>query len=182
MSLRYQWLARGATVAGSLVWLVLATACGGGTSSNAGAASTPSTASSPTPTSVASTAVPTSCAAIPSSLIGHYIGGVATTKSLGPPPHGVSCEFANSSASTIVIVNIGQGSTAKFAALRTISGQGGRTVTSVSGLGSSAFSITNAGKPGGMAALDAQDVVFSVSANLPLSQDEALITQLMQLF
>jgi hypothetical protein len=114
-------------------------------------------------------------------LVGAYTGGVATTKSLGSPQH-LSCEFANASASAIVIVNIGVGgSAAAFDALRAASAQGGRTVTSISGLGASAFSVSKNNVPAGVSVLTAQGLVYVVTSNLPIAQDEALIEQLMKL-
>src|SRR5258708_7356445 len=100
----------------------------------------PVTAGTPTAATAGTGAkVPSSCGAIVS-LVGAYMGGVATTKSLGSPQH-LSCEFANANASTIIIVNIGVGGTAAaFDALRVTSAQGGRTVTPISGLGMSASS------------------------------------------
>ncbi len=154
--------------------------------------SPPSTASAVTtaiPTSVVAAAsgatgtgaqVPNSCSAIVS-LVSAYMGGVATTKSLGSPQH-LSCEFANANASTIVIVNIGVGGTvAAFDALRATSAQGGRTVTSISGLGSSAFSVSKNGVTAGVSVLTAQGLVYVVESNLSLAQAEALIEQLMKL-
>lgn len=177
---------RWATVALSFACAALVSACGNTASSNtitSSPTSAGSTSATPSAPVVPSAQVPTSCSAIPASLIGHYTGGVATTKSLGSPPNGVSCEFANSTASKIVIVNIGQGGTAaNFAALRAKSGQEGRTTTPISGLASSAFSISNGGKRGGVNVLTAQGLIFSVAANLPFAQDEALIQQLMKLF
>jgi len=125
--------------------------------------------------------VPNSCNAIVS-LVGAYMGGgVATTKSLGAPQH-LSCEFANANASTIVIVNIGVGGTAAaFDTLRATSAQGGRTVTSISGLGSSAFSVSKNNVPAGVSVLTTQGFVYVVESNLPIAQDEALIKQLMKL-
>ena len=103
------------------------------------------------------------------------------TKSLGSPQH-LSCEFANANASTIVIVNIGAGGTAAaFDALRATSAQGGRTVTSISGLGSSAFSVSKNNVPAGVSVLTTQGFVYVVESNLPIAQDEALIKQLMNL-
>lgn len=149
----------------------------------------PSAVTTRTPSSVSTVApqaagtgvkVPSSCSAIVS-LAGAYTGGVATTKSLGTPQH-LSCEFVNSNASTIVIVNIGVGgTTAAFDALRATSAQGGRTVTPISGLGASAFSVSKNGVPGGVSVLTAQDLVYAVESNLPIAQDEALIEQLMKL-
>ena len=177
---------RWSTAALSIAFVALVPACGGSASSNtiAGSpASGGSASTSPSAPAGSSAQVPTSCSQIPVSLIGHYTGGVATTKSLGPTSSGVSCEFANSTASKIVIVNIGAGATdATFATLRAKSGQNGRTTTSISGLGSSAFSISNNGAPGGVNVLTDQGQVFSVAANLPFAQDEALISQLMKLF
>ena len=124
--------------------------------------------------------VPGSCDAI-ASLVGTYIGGVATTKSLGSPQH-LSCEFMNTNASTIAIVNIGAGGTAAaFDNLRTISAQGGRTVTPISGLGTSAFSVSKNNVPAGVSVLTDQNFVYVVETNLPIAQDEALIRQLMNL-
>ena len=177
---------RCATVALSFACLALAAACGSSIKSATSSGTTPSSntgTSTTTSAPVGTGAVPSSCSAIPVSVISPYIGGVATTRSVGQPPHGVSCEFANANASKIVILNIGGGATpASFAALRAVSGQAGRTVTSISGLGSSAFSISKNGVPGGVDALTAQGQVFSVAANLPIAQDEALIEQLMKLF
>jgi hypothetical protein len=125
--------------------------------------------------------VPSSCNAIVSLVDTYIAGGVANTKSLGSPQH-LSCEFANANASTIVIVNIGVGGTAAaFDALRATSAQGGRTVTSISGLGASAFSVSKNGVPGGVSVLTAQGLVYVVTSNISIAQDEALIGQLMKL-
>jgi hypothetical protein len=181
---------RRATVVLSLAFLVLGAACSKSTTSASpsagtgiGTGSSPTSAATSPPSPSGTAKVPSSCSAIPTSMIAPYIGGVAHTQSLGPPPNGVSCEFANASASKIVVVNIGGGATsAAFAALRTGAGQGGRTATSISGLGSSAFSISKNGVPGGVDVLTSQGLLFSVSSNLPLAQDEALIRQLMTVF
>jgi hypothetical protein len=124
--------------------------------------------------------VPGSCNAI-ASIVGTYIGGVGTTKSLGTPQH-LSCEFANANASTIVIVNIGAGGTAAaFDVLRTTSAQGGRTVQPISGLGATAFSVSKNNVPAGVSVLTDQGFVYAIISNLPIAQDEALIKQLMNL-
>ncbi len=124
--------------------------------------------------------VPGSCSAI-ASVVGAYIGGVGTTKSLGSPQH-LSCEFMNTGATTLAVVNIGAGGTAAaFDNLRTISAQGGRTVTPISGLGSSAFSVSKNSIPAGVSVLTDQGFVYVVESNLPIAQDEALIKQLMDL-
>jgi hypothetical protein len=124
--------------------------------------------------------VPGSCNAI-ASIVGTYIGGIETTKSLGTPQH-LSCEFMNTNASTIAIVNIGAGGTAAaFDNLRTISAQGGRTVTPINGLGASAFSVSKNNIPAGVSVLTDQNFVYVVETNLPITQDEALIKQLMNL-
>jgi len=124
--------------------------------------------------------VPAACSDIVA-LVGTYMGGVASTKSLGTPQH-LSCEFANSNASTIVIVNIGAGGTpAAFESLRTTSAQGGRTVTAISGLGTEAFSVSKNNVPAGVAVLTAQGLVYDVNSNLKIAQDEALIKDLMKL-
>jgi hypothetical protein len=151
------------------------TTTGVGSTTSATGGTTTSTAGS------VSVHVPTSCNAIPTSLISSYIGAVATTRSLPAVGHGVSCEFANGAASSIVIVNIGTGGAAGWSTLRAISGAGGRTLTAVNGLGAQAFSITRNGVPGGVAVLTSQGAVYSVTANLPITKDEALITQLMKL-
>jgi hypothetical protein len=146
-----------------------------------GPSATPTSAVAATPAAAGAGAqVPSSCDAI-ASLVGAYMGGVATTRSLGRPQH-LSCEFANSQATTIIIVNIGVGGTpAAFDALRATSAQGGRTVTPVSGLGVSAFSVSKNNVPAGVAVLTAQGLVYDVNSNLPIAQDEALIEQLMAL-
>ncbi len=114
-------------------------------------------------------------------LVGSYMGGVATTKSLGKPQH-LSCEFANAAASTIIIVDIGVGGTpAAFDQLRATSALGGRTVTSIDGLGVSAFSVSKGGKTAGVSVLTAQGLVYVVESILSLDQDVALIKQLMAL-
>jgi hypothetical protein len=124
--------------------------------------------------------VPGSCDAI-MSLVDAYTGGVLTTKSLGTPQH-LSCEFAEVDTTIIVIVNIGVGGTAAaFDALRTTSGQGGRTVTPIGGLGVSAFSVSKGNVPAGVAVLTAAGLVYDVNSNLPIAQDEALVRQLMAL-
>ena len=124
--------------------------------------------------------VPTSCNAI-EALVGGYMGGVATTKSLGSPQH-LSCEFANANASTIIVVNIGVGGTAaNFDTLRPTSGKNGRTVTSISGLGASAFSVSKGNVPAGVSVLTEQGLIYVVNSNLPIAQDQALIEQLMKL-
>ena len=149
----------------------------------------PSTAAAGTPTSAPTAAsgaaatggqVPNACSDLVK-LVGSYMGGVATTKSLGSPQH-LSCEFANSNASTIIVVNIGVGGTvANFDALRTSSGKNGRTVTTISGLGASAFSVSKNGVPAGVSVLTDQGLVYVVNSNLPIDQDQALILQLMKL-
>ena len=124
--------------------------------------------------------VPGSCSAI-APIVGAYIGGVGTTKSLGSPQH-LSCEFMNTNATTLAIVNIGAGGTAAaFDNLRTISAQGGRTVKPISGLGASAFSVSKNNIPAGVSVLTDQGFVYVVESNLPIAQDEALIKQLMNL-
>jgi len=139
-----------------------------------------STVSAATAVSGAGGKVPSSCDAI-ASLVGSYMGGVGTTKSLGKPQH-LSCEFANANATAIIIVNIGVGGTqAAFDALRATSGQGGRTVTPVSGLGISAFSVSKGKVPAGVAALTADGLIYDVNSNLSIDQDVALIKQLMAL-
>ncbi|TMK80546.1 MAG: hypothetical protein E6G47_06795 [Actinobacteria bacterium] len=112
------------------------------------------------------------------SFVDPYVGGVTTTKSLGAPLEGVSCEFANANPSTIVVLNMGLATPDEFAALRSASGGGNRTTTTVSGLGTTAFEISN-GKPGGMAALSPHDVLVSVTADISFDEDRSLIQQLL---
>ena len=124
--------------------------------------------------------VPNSCNDLVS-LVGTYMGGVATTKSLGSPQH-LSCEYANANASAIIVVNIGVGGTdANFAALKSTSAQGGRTVTSVSGLGTQAFSVSKNNVPAGLSVFSAQGLIYVVNSNLPIAQDQSLMEQLMKL-
>ena len=168
---------------------VALTACGPPAASKPTSVSSLSTVASEKPTSaVAATSGATGAGAqVPGScddlvtLVGTYMGGVAMTKSLGTPQH-LSCEFANADASTIIVVNIGVGGTpAAFDALRSTSAKGGRTVTSIDGLGASAFSVSKNGKPAGISVLTDQGFVYAVISNLAIAQDEALIEQLMKL-
>jgi hypothetical protein len=155
---------------------VVGVACSGTTTTSSG--------SSPQPTSgitnggPARAVLPGSCDEV-KSYIDPYVGGVAKTTSLGVKGQGVSCEFFNASATIGVVLNMGLGTPAEFAALRSISGQGGRTTTTVSGLGSTAFEVSKDGKPGGMAALSPNDVLVSVTANISFDQDRSLIQQLL---
>ncbi len=195
MSLVQHLSRRAAAVALSVALVVAAGACSStaktttktttttaaSTTTGTGSTTSATTGATTTTASGVSVHVPTSCSAIPTSLISTYIGAVGTTKSLPAIGHGVSCEFANATASSIVIVNIGTGGAAGWATLRSISGAGGRTLTTLHGLGAQAFSITRNGVPGGVAVLTSQGAVYSVTANLPIAKDEALITQLMKL-
>ena len=174
----------------SLGWLVpcaLLVACGSSSSSSGGAVASAAPATT-APSSAASTTVaasghvPTSCSQVPTALIDPYVGGVASTMSLGAAASGVTCEFANANASSILVVTIGQGNAAAFATARAKAGGGGRTIASVAGLGADAFSIAKGGQPGGLEALDSQGVLFVVTANQSFGKDETLIRQLMSLF
>lgn len=149
--------------------------------SSAAITETPASVSAAPVVSSASAQVPGSCSAI-ASLVGTYMaGGVSTTKSLVPAPK-FSCEFGNASATTIIIINIGAGATASaFDALKATSAQGGRTVTAIDGLGTSAFAVSKNGVPGGVSVLTAQGMLYVVESNLPIAKDQALIEQLMQL-
>jgi len=148
--------------------------------STATTAATRSAATTTPGTTGAVAKVPNSCSEL-EALVGPYIGGVATTKSLGSPQH-LSCEFANAKASTIAIVDIGVGGTlASFNTLKSISAQGGRTVTPINGLGAVAFSVSKNGVTAGVSVLTTQGIVYVVESNLTLDQDEALIQQLMKL-
>jgi hypothetical protein len=180
-----------ATVALSLVCLALVAACGSSSPTSSGG--TPSATAPTSPTTSTPTAgtehPPSSCSEIPVSLLSAYIGDVVTTTSLGPLPSvlqirsGVSCSFASAGSTKAVVVNIGQGNESSFTTLRAATAGGGRTLTPISGLGSSAFSISVNGAPGGVDAVTTQNVVFVVaSLSLTIAQDEALIRQLMQLF
>jgi len=169
--------------------LVALTACGSSAASTPTAASSASTPAAPVPTSVVAGSsgatgggakVPGSCDDLVN-LVGTYMGGVATMKSLGTPGH-LSCEFGNANASTIIIVNIGAGATASaFDTLKSKSAGGGRTITPIDGLGAAAFSVSKNGKPGGVSVLTDQGLLYVVESNLPFDKDEALIKQLMKL-
>ena len=150
-------------------------ACSGGTTTSR---SSPQPASSITNGGPARAVLPGSCDEV-KSFVDPFVGGIATTKSLGAPVEGVSCEFANASASTIVVLNMGLATPDEFAALRSSSGGGGRTTTTVSGLGTTAFEVSKDGKPGGMTALSSNDVLVSVTADISFDQDRSLIEQLL---
>jgi hypothetical protein len=173
----------GALAAGSVVCLVLLAGCGsGGSKGGSSGATGPSTTGKAQPTT-ATAQVPTSCSAVPLSVLDPFLPGAKLALALGPVPHGISCEFSNSTATSIVILNIGSGGTAaSFAQLRATSAGGGRTATSVSGLGTDAFSISKGGKVAGVDAIDSHGVIFSVASSLTLDQDEQLLTQLMSLY
>ncbi len=166
---------------------LLLAACGSSTSGGASVTATSTAASTGTSPAATGTAVgtvavlPSSCTGIPLTLIGADIGGVAVTRSLGKPPS-LSCEFANAGATHIVVVNLGAGGAAQFAVLKAASAGGGRTITPISGLGSSAFEISKAGVVRGVDALSARNVVVSVSADQPLSKTEAIVQQLVSLY
>jgi len=193
MSIRARVTHGNYTIVFSVACALLLAACGSSsksaksgsstTSSTSGTASTsaPTAASSPTTVGPASAAalVPKACSAIPVSLISRYTGSVATTRSFTAAPGAVSCEFANATATSIAIVNIGTGTSASFATFKAASSGGGRTITPISGLGSTAFSISKNGIVGGVGVLTSQGVLYSVSTNLTVTQDEGLIRQLM---
>jgi|GEM_PF-4073100 len=122
---------------------------------------------------------PTSCAEIPVSFIRPYIGPIATTKSLTAAPRALTCQFTNSGASKTLIITIAPGNISAFAALKTTSSTAANTITPVSGLGSSAFSITKNRVPAGMAVLSAHGLIISVTANLSLAQDKQLLSELL---
>jgi hypothetical protein len=186
-----------ATAALSLACAALLASCGSSGKSTTASSSTPTSASTEgTPgtsapsasTTLATSApagapahTPASCSAIPVSVISPYTGGVATSRAFPAPGHSVSCEFANANASSIVIVNIGQGSAAAFATLRAASGGGGRTITPVPGIGSTAFSVSNGGLVRGLSVLTPQNAMYTVTTSLTLARDEALVRQLMAL-
>ena len=100
------------------------------------------------------------------------------TRSL-PSPAGVSCEFANTGVTKLLILNMGPSTPAAFAILRSKTSGGGRTITQVSGLGSEAFSVSKNGKPGGESALTTGGVIISIVSNIPFAKDTAVIQQLM---
>jgi len=155
-----------------------ALAAGCGSSSPPAASGSPGGGDSATSQPAGSASLPTSCDQLKDA-VDPYLGGVAVTKPLLQKTNGVSCEFANGSATRIVIVNVGPGTPAAFAVLKAKSGGQGRTTASVSGLGSEAFSTSNHGKPGGVAVLTSGGDVFAVIAALPFARDEALLRQLM---
>ena len=150
--------------------------------------STPSVSSPPAGGSTTTAPPGTSTAALPSSCaelkttVNPYVGGVAVTKPLLQKSNGVSCEFANATATKLVIVNIGPGTPAAFAVLKAKSGGQGRTTAAVSGLGAEAFSTSNHGKPGGVAVLTSQGDIFAVIAAQPFAREEALLRKLMNQF
>ena len=133
-----------------------------------------STTSIPTPTHA-----PSSCSYIPVSFIRQYLGSIASTTSLTAAPKALRCQFANSGASKTLVLTIAPGNASAFATLKTTSSAGGETTTPVSGLGLSAFSITKNRAPAGMAVLSANGLIVSVSANLPLTNDKLLLTELL---
>jgi len=168
---------RSATLALLAVCAFIVAACG--SSSPTSTSSPPAgggTTSAPAGTSGA--ALPSSCAQL-KAVVNPYVGGIAVTKPLLQKANGVSCEFGNAAATKIVIVNIGPGTAASFAVLKTKSGGQGRTTAAVSGLGAQAFSTSNNGRPGGVAVLTSQGDVFAVIAAQSFAKDEALLKQLM---
>ena len=104
------------------------------------------------------------------------LGGTIETTSLADAPE-VSCQFASDSGS-LVYVKIGPGTAGDLASLKVSSSGGGRKITPIHGIGTSAFAITKNGTAGGVAALSAQGIVVSVESTLTLAQDETLVRNL----
>ena len=144
------------------------------------AGATVASTGSASPTSVAAIRLPNSCGAL-NATVAHFIGRVGMSRSLASRAVGVSCEIANANTTSIVIINLGPASAAQLAVLRAASGGGGRTITTVSGQGASAFSVSKNGVVHGFAVLTTQGTLCSVTTGLSLAQDEALCAALTQL-
>ncbi len=110
-------------------------------------------------------------------IVSPVLGGTAETTSLADPPE-VSCQFASDNGS-IVYVKVGPGTAADLASAKTAAGGGGRKITAIHGLGSSAFAITKDGQAGGVVALGPKGTLVSVESTLTLAQDEALARKLL---
>jgi len=139
---------------------------------------TPTQPPSATATQVNATAsLPTTCAQLPVSLISTDIGGIATTMPLRQSATGVSCEFAGSSATELVIVTVGRGTTADLARVEAQTAAK-QTVTPVPGFEAGAYTVSKNGVVRGLVAVSAGGLLVSVSSTLTESQDEALIQKI----
>lgn len=168
-------------VAVAFVGMALCAACSSSKSGTANTDTSVPTASvtNGEPSSIpaaATTHTSKSCTSL-EKIVSPVIGGAAETTSLADPPE-VSCQFASDNGS-IVYVKIGPGTAADLASARTASGGGGRTITAIHGLGSSAFAITKDGQAGGVVALSPHGTLVSVESTLTLAQDEALARKLL---
>jgi hypothetical protein len=143
------------------------------TPSPSGGASAGSTSSATASNPPAETTIPIECSALPSTQLAADLGGIATTKQLSTTH--MSCEFANANATKLLILNLGPSSPSDLAVLKTGSGAGGRTTTDISGLGSAAFSVSSHGLVTGLAAMSSTNVMYSITSNLGLAENEALI-------
>jgi hypothetical protein len=168
-----------AAVALSMGCVLGLAACGAGslgtgdTGTRSGAASSPA---------VAAATVPSSCSGIPEPVVAAYMGPVSSVKPLGTQPNQVSCEFFGPGSGSITILNVGKGTPALFDVARARSAGGGRTITTIPGLGTQAFQISNGSLVRGMEAISQQGVIVSVSSTLSAAQDKSLIAQLFQMY
>ncbi|MEJ1231394.1 MAG: hypothetical protein WDM88_13280 [Galbitalea sp.] len=94
----------------------------------------------------------------------------------------LSCQFANADATKQVILNLGPISAAAYSALQSSSAAGGRAVSTVPDLGTSAFAVSSGGVTGGVTAKSAAGNVYSINSNLTQDQDVALIKQWLALY
>jgi hypothetical protein len=163
--------------------LALLAACGssGGTHLTGPAPTTAATVTQ-TPSTAATqvngtAALPTTCGALPQSLISTDLGGIGATMALKDPAPGVSCEFANSSGSKILIVTVGHGTAADLARLQAQIGSS-QTVTPVPGFEAGAFTVSRNGLVRGFTAVTSNGLLIVVSSTLTAAQDEALIQQI----
>ncbi len=177
---------RVAAVAIGLAALTAVSACSSGTSQpSAAKAANPSASASAATSGGASAAtqkIPSSCSGLPSTLLGADLGGVSTAKDLKVEAGALSCQFANADATKQVILNLGPISAAAYSALQSSSAAGGRTVSTVPDLGTSAFAVSSGGVTGGVTAKSAAGNVYSINSNLTQDQDVALIKQWLALY
>jgi hypothetical protein len=125
--------------------------------------------------------VPGSCDAIPPTVVNRYTGRFTTIRPFIAPIGGLSCDFENLETSAIVVITIAPGTAHGFDLVKRASNGGGRKVEPVSGLGASAFAISQDGVVLQVQALTAENLVFSVTANVSLARNVALIRELMKL-
>lgn len=126
---------------------------------NAKATSTPSA----TPAGAAAPAAgtgPASCAAIPVSVFAPAAVTLKMTFPTSSPAH-LSCEFASADATAVFILNMGPSTAAAFATLMATTAKT-ETVTPLSGLGASAFTITKDGKTAGVETITSGGLLVSL--------------------